>query len=61
MSNKGSYELSRKILLQILEKCEENIDEKIGNEFYNKGFFDGVYECMKQLYIVEHNIKDDAE
>lgn len=58
MTEKGSYELSRKVLLQILEQCTENIDEKMGNEFYNKGFFDGVYESMKQLYIAEHG---DAE
>ena len=54
---KGSYEMSRKVLLKILERCNANIDSKIGNEFYNKGFFDGVYESMKQLYIAEHGIK----
>lgn len=60
--NKGSYEISRKILLKILEECNENIDAKIGNEFYNKGFFDGVYQSMKSLYIAEHGINgDDAE
>lgn len=62
MSEKGSYEISRKVLLRILEQSNENIDSKIGNEFYNKGFFDGVYESMKQLYIAEHGTeKDDAE
>lgn len=49
-------------MLKILEKCNENINAKMGNEFYNKGFFDGVYESMKQLYIIEHDIKEgDAE
>jgi len=55
MSEKGSYEMSRKILLKILEQCTENIGEKIS---YNRGFFDGVYESMKQLYIAEHGKKE---
>ena len=61
MSNKGSYEMSRKVLLRILEKCNEDIDAKKRNEFYNKGFFDGVYESMKQLYIAEYGKAGDAE
>lgn len=58
MSEKGSYKLSRQVLLKILNECSENIDTKMGNESYNKGFFDGVYESMKQLYIVEHGTKE---
>lgn len=56
MREKGSYEMSRKVLLKILEQCTQNIGEKMS---YNRGFFDGVYQSMKQLYIAEHGIKED--